>query len=489
MLKNTFSFLLFTSLLLGETLPLQENQVSSAHASYDGKALILEGRVQLNHGLGNISANQAFLQKQEEGKDFPFSLISLEKEVLLSLKNQSEIMCDSAELDFNALKGSLLSSESKQVSYKNLFHKAGKQTVSLQLSSNAIDLQLAKKNNSPSEQTQYEIRSLLAKEKVLIHYAEDFTLEADEAAYYSLEARGPSSHSTLHAYPTKKHGKCTLSYQGESIETESIDIDVDQNELQIKQPKGFLPLAFFTQNQNGKLFFECQNLLWNHSKELLFLKEEVTLKETNLGCLYAKNEITLEQGSSQSKQFIKSIHIDGPSRLDYENISDGWKHTVFCFGSLHIDGIKGQITLASPPEKEKQIRYVDNELCLQSDNAFIEYSEQNSRPVSLTLKGNVTITSSNLEEPLRCGIADRLTYSPDTQTVILAALPKKRVLFSDAKQGISMSALEVHLTKNLSTGETEAKGIGNVKFSLSTEEHALLKAWIPSFKEDLHETK
>jgi len=38
-----------------------------------------------------------------------------------------------------------------------------------------------------------------------------------------------------------------------------------------------------------------------------------------------------------------------------------------------------------------------------------------------------------------------------------------------------MSAQEVHLTKDPLTGKTQVKGIGNVKFSLTSEESHLLK--------------
>ena len=66
------------------------NHLSSTHASYNGNALVLEGRVQLDHGIGNMYAEQAFLQKQDtDKKDFPFSFIELKKDVFLSLKNKN----------------------------------------------------------------------------------------------------------------------------------------------------------------------------------------------------------------------------------------------------------------------------------------------------------------------------------------------------------------------------------------------------------------
>ena len=82
-------------------------------------------------------------------------------------------------------------------------------------------------------------------------------------------------------------------------------------------------------------------------------------------------------------------------------------------------------------------------------------------------------------------MADRLTYCPETQTIILSALPKKRVLFQDEEQNLTMSAQEIHLVQDPGTGKIQAKGIGNVQFTLSSEENNLLKKWILPLAQEL----
>src|ERR1700722_12401504 len=89
--------------------------LSSSDASYDGNSLVLTGHVVLDHGLGKMTAEEASLERQEAGKDFPFSLIHLRKDVLLALKSSAEISCGSALLDFAALKGELSPSENGKV--------------------------------------------------------------------------------------------------------------------------------------------------------------------------------------------------------------------------------------------------------------------------------------------------------------------------------------------------------------------------------------
>ncbi len=465
MIKKITLLFLSTSFLLGDTLPLEKNQLSSTKASYDGNALILQGRVQLDHGLGNMCADQAFLQKQETGKDFPFSLIQLKKEVLLSLKNKAELRCNLAELDFNDLKGTLSAEEQETVSYKDFLKKEGDLLIPFYLVSQLIDLQFSKKE-IPSEASQYEIQSLVARKKVQIDYAKEFILHADEASYHNS--------GIVQAYPTSEKSRCKLSYQGENIESELIQINTKTSQLQIQNPIGAIPSQLFTQSQISPLSFRCGNLFWDHEKEILILKDHVSIQEKVLGTLFAEKEIRIEQGSRKEKKFVKTVHIDGVSRLEHEDPSSGWMHKISCFGSLHIAGDKGLITLTSPPQIEKQLCYQDLDVILHADKASIEYEDSSDyKPLSLTLQGNVTIKSTN--GPFRQGLADRLTYSPDTQTVILSALPKKRVLFRDEEQNLNMSAQEIHLTKDPSTQKMQAKGIGNVKFLLSIEESDLLK--------------
>jgi hypothetical protein len=467
MMKKITLLILSSSLLLAETPNSEKNQLSSTQASYDGNALILEGRVELDHGLGNMCADQAFLQKQETGKDFPFSLIQLKKGVLLSLKNKSELKCSLAELDFNDLRGTLSSEGNDKVSYKDFLKKEGNTLVPFYLVSQLIDLQFSKKE-TPKEATQYEVQSLLAKKSVQIEYANEFVLNADEASYHNT--------GILQAYATSNNSKCNLTYQGEKLEADRIRINIKSSLIQLLRPTGSIPSQMFSQELANPLSFQCDNLSWDHEKEILTLKNQVLVEEKILGTLFAKNEMIIEQGTYQKKKSIKSISIEGFSRLEHEDPKTNWRHAVSCFGSLHVDGLKGLVTLTSPAQKEKQICYQDLEIILHSNKALIEYDgTAGFKPLSLALQGDVTIESAALDEPSRQGIADRLTYSPETQTVILSALPKKRVLFKDEEQNLSMSAQEIHLTKDPNTGKMQAKGIGNVKFSLSGEENELLK--------------
>ena len=122
--------------------------LSSSDASYDGNSLLLTGHVALDHGLGKMTAEEASLQRQEAGKDFPFSLIQLRRDVLLALKNSAQISCGSADLDFTALKGILHSSENSKVVYTDqIKKKRSGETVALKLSGQLVELNFSKQVN------------------------------------------------------------------------------------------------------------------------------------------------------------------------------------------------------------------------------------------------------------------------------------------------------------------------------------------------------
>ena len=210
------SLSLFLIAALQAETPSQEGSVSSTNATYDGNALILTGHVLLDHGLGQMNAEHARLEKQEAGKDFPFSMIHLKKDVLLALKNNSEVRSDSADFDFTTLKGILLSEAAKKVVYTDHLKKKSGDTF-FRLASETIELNLTKKGYDGSKTT-YDVETVLAKNEVVIDYANVFTLYAGQALYRKLLPKDAKTASkefqgVITAYPKDASSKCHLTHK------------------------------------------------------------------------------------------------------------------------------------------------------------------------------------------------------------------------------------------------------------------------------------
>jgi lipopolysaccharide export system protein LptA len=457
-------------LLLAVANPAADSgSVSSANASYDGNALVLKGQVVLDHGLGKMQAEEAVLQRQETGKDFPFSLIHLQKDVLLSLKSTASLKCDTADLDFITLKGTLLSND--KVVYTDAFKKKKGASALFRLSSKAADLQLSKKGEA-SQKIVFDIDTIIAKENVQIDYADAFVLHADHAIYRKSEINPakPEFQSNVSAYPKDSETPCRLAHGADIVDAEAVDFDLVHSKVAMVRPKGVIQSLLIPELANQQLRFTAESLLWDHLKNTVILKGNISLNEPSLGTLVSEDELQFVQRGKQ----LASIRTKGKTTLQYLNA-----HTLTCFGAMNIDRDKLHATGDSPvvqgvvPEGQ-QIFYQEGEVGVFADKAQIEYSahETSFQPVSISLKGNVKISSRDAR---RLGVADRVTYSPTTRTFILGADPGKRVLFINDEENLRISAQEVHITEDPTTKKQTVKGIGNVQLALTTEEQALIQ--------------
>ena len=484
---------ILASLSLSAADTPKEGYLSSTNASYDGSALILTGHVVLDHGLGKMTAEEASLEKQEAGKDFPFSLILLRKEVLLTLKSNAQILCDKAELDFNALKGLLTAPQTGVVTYSDtISHKTSADTQ-LTLQSPNIELSMLKSEIS-DKKSEYDVDTILAKDSVTIDYNKEFILKADHALYRkaSIGKTSPTKEfqGVITAYPRDSSSCCTIEHGEDIIQANSIDLDLIQSQLSMHKPHGTLSSSLISQIQKGSIQFTSDSLTWDRIKQKLTLKGKSKVLESSLGTIVTEEEISISQGAIKGEKVISKIETKGPTELIYQENIPSCYHKISCQGAMKIDRENLHAILTSPIKEGKrtsfteQVYYEELQMGAYADTASVEYSIEGERlqPVSLSLKGNICLFSRGQAEPFRCSIADRMTYSPNTKTLILSANPGQRVLFWDEQQLVRMSAQEVHLTQNPITEQMVIQGVGNVKFSLSTEENETLKKFFPQYK-------
>ncbi len=466
--------------------------LSSTDASYDGNSLVLTGHVSLNHGLGKMTAEEASLERQEVGKDFPFSLIHLRKDVVLALKNSAKLTCSSAELDFAALKGTLFSEENGKVVYTDqIKKKKGGEILPLQLSGKTIDLIFSKQ--SLGQSTEYEIDNILAKDEVVIDYADNFQLFAHRALYrkeLSPDNKTPKREfqGVVTAYPQDEQSQCRLCHLGDEILADMVDIDLLGSKISLLRPKGHLATSTLPHLNNGKVQFQSDYLYWDQNKNALTLKGNIAIDEASLGQIHAQEELQIVQTGAEGKRLLKSIQAQGPAQLTYKDMHSQ-PHKLVSHGLIHLDRETLKATIDSPKSSgivpiDKQLYYEEADIAFYADNASIEYSivDDMMRPSQLHLKGNIRLFSHDPLKPPRVGSADRLTYSLTTRTLILSADPGKKVLFWDDSQGMRLSAPEAHIVYDSETKQQSVKGIGAVQFSFTAEEHSKLLQLFPQLK-------
>ena len=268
MKKRILALSLFgVSTLYAATPETDSAALSSSNATYDGNALVLTGHVLLDHGLGKMAADEAKLQRQETGKDFPFSLIQLVKNVQLSMKGGAQINCDGADLDFTSLKGLLSAENGGKVVYTDNLEKG-----LFRLLGNSVELKISKREVD-QKKSDFEIDTILAKEDVNIEFAKGFSLQAHQALYRKTPIKDASSEEfqgAVTAYPKDAENPCRLTHGEDLIDAESVDLDLVHSKLALLHPKGMLTSRLMPGMQKGELKFTCDHLLWGSSQKCAY---------------------------------------------------------------------------------------------------------------------------------------------------------------------------------------------------------------------------
>lgn len=427
--------------------------VKSKKAIYEGNALILKGCVQLDHKLGTIESGTARLEK--ESADAPISAISLTDNVKIVLQNQSEILCDKADFDFNNLCATLYPKQGEAILFSTTQHHP------VTLSSQQAQVTLAKDAHS------IWIKSIEAKEHVLAHYGNEFTLSTETLVY----AQDPTSHISVPSHAILNHG-------GDQVEAAQMEVFPEISKAHLVSPKGRLqPLSLAA--EQGDLQFSCDQLTWDDLRHILTLQGNIAIEDGQFVRLHCDEEVELTQKQSEGKWVFHELVASGKTDVQC-HFSSSFAPLLVCHGLVRVDHDHQLITLESL--SEIPIQFFHQQLKLSGDRGHIEYLQAGGKviPHQFLLTGNILLTSSKPSDATMFGIADQCTYLAETETIVLSCQNGNRVLFRDEAQDLSMSAHEVHISK---TEESFAvKGIGNVRFTFSSQEHALLQKLFPFYQ-------
>ncbi|MBM3199124.1 MAG: hypothetical protein FJZ58_07740 [Chlamydiae bacterium] len=433
-----------------------QHTLSSNQASYQGDLLILEGDFRMEHSLGLLCASKAYLQKSLGSTEIPFSYIHLQDHVEFLLHTKEKLLCAQAECNF--LSGeAILRAHSEDVvrcelSFLDAEHKQYPMTLSCPLLYCYFHI------DHPNEPLDH----LRATKGVHIEYMEQFTLQAEEAIY----ERHPGTSDLFSAYAVQQDHPCILTYQGETISTPKVTIAVHKKQLHVEHPKGTLLTSLLASKQMGKTSFSCHDLFWNQDHRSLCLQGDVDLQENMLGHIHTTKELILVQQGDH----IDALHIEGEALLEHDSSQ------LHSPSSLHIEKGRG----VAQGDQDLPVLYTDERISLSAKSMTMQYEESSYAIAELSLQQEVQMHILNAKHSACYGLADEATYSPLTKTLILKSTQGKKVLFWDQEQNIAISAREVHVKHDPSSGKTGFYGIGDTKCTFSPEEALSLKTIFPS---------
>ncbi|MDR2539266.1 MAG: hypothetical protein LBC45_01375 [Chlamydiales bacterium] len=475
--------MLYLTALFLLTVPLHTQNyglVSSENASYDGQDLILSGDVVIDHILGKMQAKKALL-KREEKTHFPFNQIELDQEVLILLKEYGRITADRARFDLQKNQGILHSHQERNVTYQDRFYDKRKRCIPFTIEGRSLKLKLSSKEEKDRE---YLIDSICAEQNVAISYANAFFLTAAKATYNQLD-RIHQWKGCISAYGQDADTHCCLTHEQGVVHAKQIDIHLIDSYLQLFYAKGILQSFLSPKAEKSTLHFSTDSLHWNDLEKKLLFKGPTQIEEQDLGVIHTQDELTIKNSMMNHKLVFQTLDAKGHTVMACKDLK-GRNHRIESHGRLYIDQNQLQAWMISPDQEgnvQTQLHYQTEDLNIFSDSAQLDYLNinQHVKPSFIILKEHIRLFSKDPNKPIQLAIADQMSYSLDTRSIVLSAHPGKRVLFWDALQELKISASEVHINIDCSTQEKTIKGIGNIRFAFSKEEQTQFNQYFPQF--------
>ncbi|MBA3816658.1 MAG: hypothetical protein H0X29_09120 [Parachlamydiaceae bacterium] len=501
--KYVIASLIFSSfpITLQSNIPEEEMLIiDSELADYNGKNIILQGNVVIEHMLGTISANHMTLHTAKKKEFGPFGLLEMHDRVKLNFRDGEVLSCAKAEVDYQALTGSFFGNEVQEfVTYteSEVEKKEGKTALApLNVKSRRMTIRLASKEMKGDKKLpKNNVSALTADEQVTVNYNNDFTVIADHAIYQRMsEDKEAEKAGALPGIITMKSAKvdgtCQVSnLEGDVIRADQIGIDTVKLQLTFNDPKGTLK-----RNDSAKgikqIDFSAEKLVWDDLAGVLALSKQVVLNQQGMGKLETPHEVRFYQHIVNHKKVLKAIESLSETVLTYREEDKNFSHTLSCSGPVTVDHEKMETRLVSNKndfgdiDEARQVHFEDSQGEIFADKVLIKYALlKGSISVSkIYLVGNVKIYNrlNSAEDEtivvLQYALADRVDFRPHTKEMLFkSSNTTRRVLFFDKTNNLQVSAPALKIIRDKATGIDSIKGDGDVRFSLLESEFEQLR--------------
>ena len=466
--KNIFLlfFFFFFSLFSEESY-----QIFSPKAIFSNDRLILKEKIELQHKLGQISAQSAEFEHFQLNKNNPFSNVLLQGDVRVLFISGGEIKSPRAYIDYlnNQI---MFSSDSleKTVCYTDIFQSKEGKDLSLKISSRQADVCIMDKKTLEKQKSIHNISILTFEKNVHIVFSDEYTFWGGKALYLSKEKKETKKWGELSLFPEKNVNFCHFSSGDNTILASSIQVNIENKEIIFNKAKGNIS-SFLGEQKN--ISFSSDNMFWDHFSRRLVMKGNVSLKEKDY-CFLTAKKVELYQQKGSSELAIQKIKTFGETEFFF--IKEGEIiSSLQCYGSIELDN-NNKTFIAHAKKKRsplaEKILFRDKDIILYADTAKVSYRQEEEffRIDEIILQGEVLFISQKIKDTLSFGIADKLTYLPTNKNLMLESLPQKKVLFWKDDDSLRLSANAIHVHCDDLTKKEAIKGIGSVRFSFNLEE-------------------
>ncbi|MCF7851967.1 MAG: hypothetical protein K9M07_01860 [Simkaniaceae bacterium] len=439
------------------------SHIASDRMIFDGEVLNLDGHVRLKHPFGLLQADSARLKKDLSSKNLIFHRAILKNDVKLILKNNAELTCDLARIDFNTLLGDLTSIY-RFVNYQDHINVKG-HLHPLKLRARSMNFKMSKHD------MHFDIDRLSAIGDVVAVYFEpetsscrEFIIFADRASYQKLNPiridRQKIPDGMIRLY--QQNNPCHFESEKLNLTAQSIAFDTKRRTVQFIHVNGSLFQG------DAPLHFSSERMLYRMDKELLHLQKNVDIQSTIFGHLHAEQSVELTKKREGEIRDISYIKTEG--EVHYRVLD----HSFDCSGETILNRINQTFTANSPLDSEDQTRYRNTDFTIYSDHLKVYFNELNQQIDRIELMGSVFVVLDQSDSPLQMASCHQLTFYPQSHLLQLAAKPSEKVLLWNQKDSIHLAADELSVIYDPVTKEKAFRSIGDVRCFLTKNEQKLI---------------
>jgi hypothetical protein len=210
------------------------------------------------------------------------------------------------------------------------------------MKSTRLQTDLIRVHDSKEKKDKTSLSHVLAEGDVRVSYDEDYLITSDYATYKqpAPDAVNETALLSLHVR-NPEETRCRVTNQnGDRIEARYITIDTDKRILTCFESTG----AVYMSGEKGtgqEVLFSSDTVAWDDEKQVLALRDRVSIKLTGLGELTTDKEVLVRRSEIGNKKIIQSILSPEETQLSYSDEAKN-VHKLFCSGPLLIDHEKNR---------------------------------------------------------------------------------------------------------------------------------------------------
>jgi len=409
---------IFILILLPFSLISKEFNISSKGANFDGEKINITGKVILSHPLGKIEADNGYIKKIKNKKNF-FSLIYL---------NQA----------------SLLLNKGKITSKKAIFEKETKKIkflTDVKYTEKDLNIKSKKAECFSTDLKNFKISFL---KNVFFNYQKLLKIKAEKIFFIKDEI-------TFFA-----NSKNLISFKHKNIKADATFAK-------------FIPKdnSFFLKNSKGIFYFEDKDI--NFSANQLFLNKEKAVLNDNAILIYNPYKIS----SSKIEFFYNNQKIEKIISYDNSNLYSPI-YKIFSKNPITFNLLKNTIY------SKGDIYFFKDQIKIYAQKALIKTKAiKNKLEIKkIELEKNVSFIKKKDEDDITLALSDKIKFNPFSNSIKLESYKDNKVLFWQSKNDFSLSAKKI---KIFFKENEKIQGYGKVRFSLNPPEKILLQKTFEKF--------